>query len=167
MAHDVSVQKAVRTYYVFDRLSLEMSADKAGVSFGTARRWKAKAEKDGDNWDKARDVQVIAGGGIENIAQGLLAGFLIKYRALMTELEENTEMSTEDKVKSMGALADSFAKVTASSKKILPSVSEQATAIRTVQIIVEKLKQRNPALLADFMAITGELETEFEREFKK
>ncbi len=52
MAHDVEVQKAVRQAYVFDRLSLEMAAERAGVSFGTARRWKAAAEKNGDNWKK-------------------------------------------------------------------------------------------------------------------
>lgn len=166
MAHDVEVQKAVRRAYVFDRLSLEMAAERAGVSFGTARRWKAQAEKNGDNWEKARDVQVMASGGIENIAQGLLAGFLIKYRTLMTELEENTEMATGAKVEALSALADSFAKMTASSKKILPSVSEQATAIRTVEIIAEKLKQRSPALLAEFMAITGELEEAFNKAFK-
>ena len=167
MAHDVEVQKAVRQAYVFDRLSLEMAAESAGVSFGTARRWKANAEKNGDNWEKARDVQVMASGGIENIAQGLLAGFLIKYRTLMTELEENTEMTTEAKVEALSALADSFAKMTASSKKILPSVSEQATAIRTVEIIATKLKQRSPALLAEFMAMTTELEAEFDKAFKK
>ena len=108
MAHDAEVQKSVRAYYVFDRLSLEKAAEKAGVAFGTARRWKAQAEQAGDNWEKARDVHVMASGGIEHIAQGLLAGFLIKYRTLMTELEENSEMATADKVEALSALADSF-----------------------------------------------------------
>ncbi|MCW9699729.1 DUF1804 family protein [Avibacterium sp. 20-129] len=166
MAHDVEVQKAVRQAYVFDRLSLEMAAERAGVSFGTARRWKAQAEKNGDNWEKARDVQVIASGGIENIAQGLLAGFLIKYRTLMTELEENTEMTTAAKVEALSALADSFAKMTASSKKILPSVNEIATALKAIEMFADKVKQRNPALLPEFMQIMQELTADFGKTFK-
>lgn len=166
MAHDVEVQKAVRQAYVFDRLSLEMAAERAGVSFGTARRWKSTAEKNGDNWEKARDVQAMASGGIESIAQGLLAGFLIKYRTLMTELEENTEMPTAAKVEALSALADSFAKMTASSKKILPSVSESAAALKAIEMFAEKVKQRNPALAPEFMKITQELLPEFAKVFK-
>lgn len=166
MAHDVSVQKAVRSYYVFERLSLEMAAEKAGVSFGTARRWKAAAERDGDNWEKARDVQVMASGGIESIAQGLLAGFLIKYRTLMTELEENTEMTTEGKVEALTALADSFAKMTASSKKLLPETSAMATALRAIEMMANIVKTKKPHLLPDFLEMLDELEVQFKKEFK-
>ncbi|PJG86204.1 DUF1804 family protein [Conservatibacter flavescens] len=166
MAHDVSVQKAVRSYYVFDRLSLEMAAEKAGVSFGTARRWKANAESNGDNWEKARDVQVMASGGIENIAQGLLAGFLIKYRTLVTELEENTEMTTASKVDALSALADSFAKMTASSKKLLPETSAIANALRVIEMMANLIKTKKPHLLPDFLEMLNELEVLVQKEFK-
>lgn len=166
MAHDVEVQKAVRAYYVFDRLSLEKSAEKAGVAFGTARRWKAQAEQAGDNWEKARDVHVMASGGIEHIAQGLLAGFLIKYRTLMTELEENSEMATADKVEALSALADSFAKMTASSKKLLPETSAMANAMRTIELLANIVKTQKPHLLPEFLEMFDELEKQIQREFK-
>lgn len=166
MAHDVEVQKAVRAYYVFDRLSLEKSAEKAGVAFGTARRWKAQAEQAGDNWEKARDVYVMASGGIEHIAQGLLAGFLIKYRTLMTELEENSEMATADKVEALSALADSFAKMTASSKKLLPETSAIANAMRTIELLANIVKTQKPHLLPEFLEMFDELEVLVKKEFK-
>ncbi|MEG9490752.1 DUF1804 family protein [Mannheimia indoligenes] len=166
MAHDVEVQKAVRQAYVFDRLSLEMAAERAGVSFGTARRWKSTAEKNGDNWEKARDVQAMASGGIESIAQGLLAGFLIKYRTLMTELEENTEMTTAAKVEALSALADSFAKMTASSKKLLPETSAMATAMRAIEMMANIVKTKKPHLLPDFLEMLDDLEVKFKKEFK-
>lgn len=166
MAHDVEIQNAVRRYYVFDRLSLEMAAEKAGVSFGTARRWKANAEKTGDSWEKARDVQTMASGGIEHIAQGLLTGFLIKYRTLMTELEENEEMNTADKVDALSALADSFAKMTASSKKLLPETSAMANAMRTIELLANIVKTQKPHLLPEFLEMFDELEKQIQREFK-
>ena len=165
MAHDVEVQKAVRAYYVFDRLSLEKAAEKAGVAFGTARRWKAQAEQSGDNWEKARDVHVMASGGIEHIAQGLLAGFLIKYRTLMTELEES-EMATADKVEALSALADSFAKMTASSKKLLPETSAIANAMRTIELLANIVKTQKPHLLPEFLEMFDELEVLVKKEFK-
>ncbi|SUT91421.1 Protein of uncharacterised function (DUF1804) [[Actinobacillus] rossii] len=166
MAHDEKTRAFVRRYYVFDRLSLEQAAEKAGVSFGTARRWKTAAEKDGDNWEKARDVQVMASGGIENIAQGLLAGFLIKYRTLMTELEENQKLSTAEKVEALSALADSFAKMTASSKKLLPETSAIATALRVIEMMANLVKTKKPHLLPEFLEMLDELEVQIQKEFK-
>lgn len=40
MAHDEKTKAYVRRYYVFDCLTLEQAAEKAGVSYNTARRWK-------------------------------------------------------------------------------------------------------------------------------
>ncbi len=51
MAHDEKTKADVRRYYVFDCLTLELAAEKAKVSYNTARRWKREAEARGDNWD--------------------------------------------------------------------------------------------------------------------
>lgn len=166
MAHDVEVRAKVRQHYVVDRFTLEMSAEKAGVSFGTARRWRSEAEKSGDSWDKARDIQTMASGGIENIAQGLLTGFLIKYRTLMTELEENTKMTTAEKVEALNGLADSFSKMVASSKRLLPETSAIANALRTIEMMADLVKTRKPHLLPDFLELLDDLEQLVQKEFK-
>ena len=155
MAHEPKVKTTVRKHYVFDRFTLEQSAQKAGVSFGTARRWKAEAEKAGDDWDKARDVQIMAGGEIADISQSLLTGFIVQYRSTMDELQNDPELNSKDKTVLLGALADSFAKMTSASKKILPEVSELATAMKTIELFGEFIQQNHPHLLSDFSEALG------------
>ncbi|MDG6287547.1 DUF1804 family protein, partial [Glaesserella parasuis] len=93
---------------VFERFTLEQSAQKAGVSFNTARRWKTEAEKAGDDWDKVRDAQVMAGGEMDELSQSLLTGFILQYRATMEELKDNPKLSSKEKVALLSVLADSF-----------------------------------------------------------
>ncbi|MEE3607556.1 DUF1804 family protein [Avibacterium paragallinarum] len=167
MAHDEKVRALVRRYYVFDRFTLEQAAQKAEVSFGTARRWKAQALNKGDDWDKARDVHIMAGGEVNMISQGLLAGFILQYRTTMDELQQNTELSAKDKVMLLAALADSFTKMTAASKRILPEVSELAVAMRTVELFGEYIHQHHSALMEPFIdALSGFGQT-LNEEFKK
>ena len=77
MAHPKVTRDTVRRAFVYDRLSLEVSALKAGVSYATAARWKSQSAKDGDDWDKAQAAQLLSGGGIENIARQMLAGLVM------------------------------------------------------------------------------------------
>ncbi|WP_410685685.1 DUF1804 family protein [Avibacterium paragallinarum] len=167
MAHDEKVRALVRRYYVFDRFTLEQSAQKADVSFGTARRWKAQALNKGDDWDKARDVHIMAGGEVDMISQGLLAGFILQYRTTMDELQQNTELSSKDKVMLLAALADSFTKMTAASKRILPEVSELAVAMRTVELFGEYIHQHHSALMEPFIEALSGFGQTLNEEFKK
>ncbi|MFT0806362.1 DUF1804 family protein [Avibacterium paragallinarum] len=167
MAHDEKVRALVRRYYVFDRFTLEQSAQKADVSFGTARRWKAQALNKGDDWDKARDVHIMAGGEVNMISQGLLAGFILQYRTTMDELQQNTELSAKDKVMLLAALADSFTKMTAASKRILPEVSELAVAMRTVELFGEYIHQHHSALMEPFIEALSGFGQTLNEEFKK
>lgn len=167
MAHDPKTKQTVRKHYVFDRLTLEQSAQKAGVAFGTARRWKTEAANAGDDWDKARDVQIMAGGEIADISQSLLTGFIVQYRSTMDELQNDGELSSKEKVALLSCLADSFTKMTAASKRILPEVSERATAMRVLNIVANTVKTKKPHLLPDFLEMLDELEVQFKKEFKE
>lgn len=166
MAHDPSVKTAVRKHYVFDRLSLEQVAKKVGVSVPTVRRWKAEAEKQGDDWDKAQDVAVMVSGELEDVGKGILAGFLIQYKAVMEELRSNENLLATDKVAALGSLADSFAKMTASSKRLLPAVSESDAAMKTLELFAELIQTRKPALLAEFTDLLTAFEPILEAHFK-
>ncbi|MDP8171537.1 DUF1804 family protein [Pasteurella skyensis] len=166
MAFDPKIKAYVRRHYVFDRLTLEQSADKAGVSFGTARRWKREAETNGDDWEKARDIQVMAGSEIEDISKGLLAGFIIQYRSTMDEVQNNKELTSGEKVQLLSSLSDSFSKMTASSKKLLPATSEIATAMKVIEMMANILKQKKAHLLSDFLDVLDDLEQKIQKEFK-
>lgn len=75
-------------------------------------------------------------------------------------------MPTAAKVEALAALADSFAKMTASSKKLLPETSAMATAMRAIEMMANIVKTKKPHLLPDFLEMLDELEVQFKKEFK-
>lgn len=166
MAFDPKVRAFVRRYYVFDRLTLEQAAQKANVSFNTARRWKADAKANGDDWDKVRDATIMAGGEADELSQSLLTGFLIEYRSTMTALKDDSELSSKEKVALLSCLADSFTKMTVASKRLLPEVSELAVALKTVELLGEYLQKSHPKLLGDFLEVLTGFGEVLDKQFK-
>lgn len=166
MAHNPKVKAYVRRHYVFDRFTLEQSAEKVGVSFNTARRWKNEAKANGDDWDKARDVQIMAGGELTDISQNLLTGFLVQYRTTMDEIQTSQELSAKDKVALLSTLADSYTKMVAASKRILPEISAIAAAMKTIELFANLAKTKKPHLLPDFLELLDEIEPLLNKEFK-
>lgn len=144
MAHPKEIRDIVRRAYVFDRLTLEIAAMKAGVSYGTARRWKADAGETGDDWDKAQSAQLIAGGTLEDIARGVLAGLVTQYQATMEELARTEDFKPMEKTKLLASLADSFQKTVSASKKILPETNELAVAMDVLQRLATFVKNNKP-----------------------
>lgn len=166
MAHNPSVKTAVRRFYVFDRFTLEQAAERASVSFNTARRWKNEAKASGDDWDKARDVQIMAGGEMEDLSQSLLTGFLVQYRSTMDEIQGDTELSSKEKTALLSCLADSFTKMTAASKRILPDVVEIEVAVRAIMLFGDYLQDKYPQLIGEFSDALNGFQSELERNFK-
>ncbi len=76
MAHPKAARETLRKAYVYGQLTLEISAMQARVSVGTARRWKADAKAEGDDWDKVKAAHVMAGGSLDEIGREILTGFL-------------------------------------------------------------------------------------------
>ncbi|MDO9811001.1 DUF1804 family protein, partial [Glaesserella parasuis] len=109
-----------------------------------------------DDWDKVRDAQVMAGGEMDELSQSLLTGFILQYRATMEELKDNPKLSSKEKVALLSVLADSFTKMTAASKRILPDVSELAVAMKTVELLGEFIKEKHPNLFGDFLDVLGD-----------
>ncbi|BFU64723.1 DUF1804 family protein [Rodentibacter abscessus] len=134
MAHDEKTKAEVRRYYVFDCLTLELAAEKAKVSYNTARRWKREAEGRGDNWDKVRDANTMASGKVEDVARGMLTTFVLYFENTLDELRKTENLPVSEKAKLMQGLGDSYSKMIASSKRLLPEVSELATAMKTIKL---------------------------------
>ncbi|VEH67127.1 Protein of uncharacterised function (DUF1804) [Rodentibacter pneumotropicus] len=97
MAHDEKTKADVRRYYVFDCLTLETAAEKAKVSYNTARRWKREAEARGDNWDKVRDANTMASGKVEDVARGMLTTFVLYFENTMEELRQAENLPVSEK----------------------------------------------------------------------
>jgi transposase-like protein len=144
MAHSPETRDKVRRLYVFDRISLEVASLQCGISMSTASRWKREAQEAGDDWDKMRAVQILAGDGIENVARAALAGFLTQYQSTMDALNTNADIRAEAKVQMLASLADSFNKTVSASKRVLPETSQLATAMEVVQKLAAFIREKYP-----------------------
>lgn len=166
MAHDDKTKASVRRYYVFDCLTLEVAAEKAGVSYNTARRWKREAEAKGDNWDKVRDANTMASGKVEDVARGMLTTFVIYFEKTMEELRHAEELPVSDKAKLIQGLGDSYSKMVASSKRLLPEISEFDTAMRTITMLGDYIHQNKPELMEQFLNTLEGFGQKLKDEFK-
>lgn len=166
MAHDEKTKADVRRYYVFDCLTLELAAEKAGVSYNTARRWKREAEARGDNWDKVRDANTMASGKVEDVARGMLTAFVLYFENTMDEIKRAEKLPVSEKAKLIQGLGDSYSKMVASSKRLLPEVSELATAIKTVKLFGEYIQTNKPELTGDFLDLLNGFGETLSKEFK-
>lgn len=166
MAHDEKTKAFVRRYYVFDCLTLEQAAEKAGVSYNTARRWKKEAEARGDNWDTVRDANTMASGKVEDVARGMLTTFVIYFEKTMEELRHSEDLPVSEKAKLIQGLGDSYSKMVASSKRLLPEVSELATAWKVIEMVTNLIKTKHPDLLPAFLSVLDDLEGIVKQEFK-
>lgn len=166
MAHDEKTKADVRRYYVFDCLTLELAAEKAKVSYNTARRWKREAEARGDNWDKVRDASTMASGKVEDVARGMLTTFVLYFESTMDELRKTEDLPVSEKAKLIQGLGDSYSKMVASSKRLLPEVSELATAWKVIEMVTNLIKTKHPDLLPAFLSVLDDLEGIVKQEFK-
>lgn len=166
MAHDEKTKAYVRRYYVFDCLTLEQAAEKAGVSYNTARRWKKEAEARGDNWDTVRDANTMASGKVEDVARGMLTTFVIFFEKTMEELRHSEDLPVSKKAKLIQGLGDSYSKMVASSKRLLPEISEFDTAMRTINMLGDYIHQNKPELMDMFLDLLEGFGLKLKDEFK-
>lgn len=151
MAHPDETRRAVRAAYVFDQLGLEVAAVKEGVPVATARRWKQEAKKAGDDWDKARSAQMIAGGGIEDVVRQTLAVVVQQVQATVESIQAAPDMNPATKVQMLASLADAYHKLMAVSKRLMPETDKLAIAMDVLKRFGEFIAKKKPALAGEFV----------------
>lgn len=153
MAHPDETRRAVRAAYVFDQLGLEIAAVKCDVPVATARRWKSEAKRAGDDWDKARSAQMIAGGGIEDVVRQTLAVVVQQVQATVESIQAAEDMDPATKVQMLASLADAYNKLMAVSKRLMPETDKLAVAMDVIQRLGEYVAKRKPALAGEFVEL--------------
>lgn len=144
MAHTVQFRAAARAAYIFDNLPLTQISAAHGIPVATLRSWKRKAAEQGDDWDKLRAANVLAGEGMEAVARQTLSEYVLQHKALMAEIITAQDMTATQKTTALASLADSFNKMVAASRRVLPESNELATALRVIQLLTEFVRQRFP-----------------------
>lgn len=144
MAHGEDARRAVRAAYVFDQLSLEVAAAKLGVPFATVRNWKRAGKELGDDWDKARGAQMIAGGGIEDVVRQTLGVVVQQVQATVEAIQQSPDMPPSVKVDMLASLADAYNKLISASRRLMPETDKLAVATDVVKRLGEFVHTRHP-----------------------
>lgn len=153
MAHSSVTQARARAAYIHDNLPLEQIARLVGVSEPTLRRWKRQAKTDGDDWDKARGARVLAGEGIEQVARQMLADYVVRHQTLTENVLDDPDMGAAAKVSALASLADSFNKIVAASRRVLPETNELAVALQTLGLLGDFVRQNYPQHAAALLEV--------------
>lgn len=153
MAHSDDTKRAVRAAFVFDALDLPAAAAKHGVPEATARRWKYQAKETGDDWDKARGAQMIAGGGLEAVARQTLALVVMQVQATLQAIQDAPDMKPETRVQLLASMADAYNKLLATSKRLMPETSQLATSMDVLQKLGAFIREHYPKHLAAFAEV--------------
>lgn len=159
MAHGEDLRRAIRAAYVFDQLSLEVAAAKHDVPYATVRNWKRTYKDEGDDWDKARAAQMIAGGGIEDVVRQTLGIVVQQVQATVQAIQDAEGMSPATKVDMLASLADAYNKLMAASRKMMPETDKLAVATDVVKREAEFIRAHYPqhaAVFAEILAPFGE-----------
>lgn len=145
MAHSAETRTNVRKLYI-EGLPLTGAAATCGVSYDTARTWKASAEAKGDNWDTARAAYRIGDAGIEELSRQLVDDFSRQVIVTTREIE-NGKLPAADKALLLAQLADAYVKFSKAFGRINPEYSGLSIALDTLKIIVDHLRIADPDAL--------------------
>ena len=108
----------------------------------------------------------MASGKVEDVARGMLTTFVLYFESTMDELRKTEDLPVSEKAKLIQGLGDSYSKMVASSKRLLPEVSELATAIKTVKLFGEYIQTNKPELTGDFLDLLNGFGETLSKEFK-
>lgn len=153
MAHSDDTRRKIRAAYVFDQLSLEVTALKCAVPTATARRWKREAKGAGDDWDRARSAQLIAGGGMEEVIRQTLAVVVQQVQATVEAIQADEALTPAHKVQLLTSLADAYNKLMAVSKRMMPETDKLGVAMDVIRRFGDFTAKRKPALTGEFVEL--------------
>lgn len=153
MAYKATDKAAARARYIHDNLPLEQVATATGISLPTLTRWKKTAKDAGDDWDKLRAANLMAGEGVEVVQRQMLAEYVNQHKSLLDSVLTDAAMLSAEKIKAISSLADSFNKMISASRKVLPETDELAIALRTLGELGEYIRREFPQHALAFVEI--------------
>lgn len=143
MAHDPQKKAEFRAAYL-SGLTLLGAAERVGVPQETGRKWKQSAARLGDDWDKIRSAQLLAGGNFEDVSRRLLNATVLQAESTLDSIRAAPEMKPEVQTQLLASLSDSLTKLVNASRKFLPEVDLMATKIETLNAFADFAKSNFP-----------------------
>lgn len=152
MAYAQEDKDKVRKSYISDRLSLDSVASIHGIPYQTIQRWKKQAKERGDDWDKIRAAQTLAGGEMEDTARELLTDLIIIFKNTADSVKSD-DIGSVTKVKLLASLADSYNKAMSANKKLMPVTDKLAVAMTVMEMLGKYIQDTKPDAMPIFIEI--------------
>lgn len=144
MAHPKETQMALRAAFL-GGMPLDLAAVQLNIGTATARRWKADALADGDDWDKFQKASlIVAGGGFDKAMGRVAAAVILRAEAIMEHLED-PEIDPIDAAKAIASLADSLGKAKAAMRALMPETDKLAVETGAVKAFTELMIRLHPS----------------------
>ena len=144
MAHGEETRRSLRSAYVHQGFSLEAGAEKLGVSFGTASRWKRQAKADGDDWDKARAAVRLSGEGKGAVIQAVIEDYLLLHQAVIEDIKQDKTSPPIKRAEALSRLADAFHKTMHAMGEVSPELSRLAIANEVLRHLSKFIIEKHP-----------------------
>lgn len=152
MAYSKQLRASLRADYI-GGLSLAQAAERYQAPIETARRWKARARDQGDDWDNLRRAALVLGKGREQDAREILDQFQAVFRATLAEIKAAKEMDPAVKVKSLASLSDSFNKTVSAFGQLHPQVSRLGIAMEVLEMLTAYIRRNHPQTFEAYLEI--------------
>lgn len=152
MAYTQEDKDKVRKSYICDRLSLDSVASIHGIPYQTIQRWKKQAKERGDDWDKIRAAQTLAGGEMEDTARELLTDLIIIFKNTADSVKSD-DIGSVTKVKLLASLADSYNKAMSANRKLMPVADKLAIAMTVMEMLGKYIQDTKPEAMPIFVEI--------------
>lgn len=165
MAHPPETRSKLRALYVYDRLPLETAAERIGISYATARRWKSDAENDGDDWERGRSAARLSSDGIRNVTQLMLEDYLTLHQATVDAVKTGDGIGPLAKAEVLSRLADAFTKTMAAVGKASPELSRLAVATDVLQRLAAYVGEFHPAHATSLLDVIEPFAAELAKEY--
>lgn len=153
MAHSQDIKHAVRYSYVTELLALSVAAIKHSVAEGTARRWKAEAKEQGDDWDLSRAAGRRSEGTVGEFTTDFIEEFTVQINETFELLKVNSEnLSLEQRTKTLSSLTDMMSKVmkvSGGNKKL----EKRTIATEVIKLLGKFVSSNHPEFTAQFVEI--------------
>lgn len=143
MSAKEDLRRKARSDYIYRRFTQATIAAAYNISEATVGRWKKSALAEGDDWDKARTANVIAGQGVEAVVSSVVEDFMLQAQNILEEIKQGTH-TTAEKVGMLVSLSDAMTKMAASAKRFAPKVSELGVAQDVLAKLLDFVKENFP-----------------------
>jgi hypothetical protein len=164
MAHDPDLRKQLRRSYVVDRQPLNAAASPLGISYSTARSWKAAALERGDDWDRARHAEDVGDGGVKALTRVVLEDFIPLFQTTITAIKSD-KLDAVEKAEAISRLADAYAKTVKASGAVDPAIAKLGWGMDVLKMLakftIEHFPQHQAALLEIIEPFGEQLAVEF------